>query len=87
MKYAAFYITEDLSSIIVTTADEDEIKAIPNNDKKTTEVAASLMFQKENIYMIPTEILQRVASGKMHFDSEYVEKAQEELEKRKGKNQ
>ncbi len=26
MKYAAFYITEDLSEIIVTTADEDEIK-------------------------------------------------------------
>ena len=67
--------------------DEDEIKAIPNNDKKTTEVAANLMFQKANIHMIPTEILQRVASGKMHFDSEYVEKAQEELEKRKGKNQ
>ena len=58
-----------------------------NNDKKTTEVAATLMFKKANIHMIPTEILQRVASGKMHFDSEYVEKAQEELEKRKGKNQ
>lgn len=27
IKYAAFYITEDMSTIIVTTADEDEIKA------------------------------------------------------------
>ena len=63
--------------------DADEIKTIPNNDRTTAEVATKLMFHEANIHMVPLEILQRVANGKMYLDSEYIEKAQKELDKRK----
>ena len=64
--------------------DTEEIKAVPNTDRTTAEVAAKMMFHEANIHMVPSEILQRVASGKMYLDSEYIEKAQKELDKRKG---
>lgn len=67
--------------------DVNEIKSVQNRDRTTTEVAAQLMFHDANIHMVPTEILQRVVSGKMYFGNEYIEKAQKELDKRKKSNQ
>lgn len=70
-----------------STIDIDEIISTPNADRTTAEVAAKLMFHDANIHMVSSEILQRVACGKLYSDSEYIEKAQKELDKRKGTDQ
>lgn len=65
------------------TVDAEEIKTVPNRDRTTATAAAELMFSGENIRVVPLEILQRIANGKMGLDEQYVCKAIQELKRRK----